>query len=242
MMLFGANPDLCAVDATTTSSSGRLANILRLFRLRVPDAIDDEDDGEKINRTPSSGCSLCSGHPQVKRENATAVARFDSSLLRRCTFYSSLSRIRRKKRSRSPINNNVATISSLQSTSPELESANKLNLENLVHCTLITLATVVVYCNAVHGDFVHDDVAAIVTNKDALGKSPVLNLLHNDFWGMDIKDRYTNALKKCGFICPPLKKRQLAVKSVCGSFEGEAVPIAHLSGATKDTSLVHVKV
>ena len=189
MMLFGANPDLCAVDATTTSSSGRLANILRLFRLRVPDAIDDEDDGEKINRTPSSGCSLCSGHPQVKRENATAVARFDSSPLRRCTFYSSLSRIRRKKRSRSPINNNVATISSLQSTSPELESANKLNLENLVHCTLITLATVVVYCNAVHGDFVHDDVAAIVTNKDALGKSPVLNLLHNDFWGMDIKDR-----------------------------------------------------
>jgi len=172
MMLFGANPDLCAVDATTTSSSGRLANILRLFRLRVPDAIDDEDDGEKINRTPSSGCSLCSGHPQVKRENATAVAR-----------------IRRKKRSRSPINNNVATISSLQSTSPELESANKLNLENLVHCALITLVTVVVYSNAVHGDFVHDDVAAIVTNKDALGKSPVLNLLHNDFWGMDIKDR-----------------------------------------------------
>ena len=208
MMLFGANPDLCAVDATTTSSSGRLANILRLFRLRVPDAIDDEDDGEKINRTPSSGCSLCSGHPEaggggVKRENATAAARFDSSLLRRCTFYSSLSRIRRKKRSRSPINNNVATISSLQSTSPELESANKLNLENLVHCTLITLATVVVYCNAVHGDFVHDDVAAIVTNKDALGKSPVLNLLHNDFWGMDIKDRWTNALKNVVFSARP---------------------------------------
>ena len=115
-----------------------------------------------------------------------------------------------------------------------MESANKLNLENLVHCALITLVTVVVYSNAVHGDFVHDDVAAIVTNKDALGKSPVLNLLHNDFWGMDIKDRYTNALKKCGFICPPLKKRQLAVKSVC-------VAVLKLRLCQLHTSLVQEK-
>ena len=130
-------------------------------------------------------------------DNATPAARFDSCLFQ-CTLNStSLSRIRRKKRSRSPINNNVgpaAISSTLQSTSTssssELESANSLiNLENLVHCALITLVTVVVYSNAVQGDFVHDDVAAIVTNKDALGKSPILNLLHNDFWGMDIKDR-----------------------------------------------------
>ena len=245
MMLFGANPDLCAVDATTASSSGRLANILRLFRLRVPDAIQDEGDGEKINRTPSSGCSLCSGHPPAgggggKRENATAATRFDSSLLRRCTF--SFFRFRKKKRSRSPINNNVAAISSLQSTSPELESANKVNLENLVHCALITLVTVVVYSNAVHGDFVHDDVAAIVTNKDALGKSPVLNLLHNDFWGMDIKDRLPNTL-----ICPPLKKRQLAARRVCVAVLKVRLRQLHTSllqlklhsGVTEGTSLVH---
>ena len=79
------------------------------------------------------------------------------------------------------------------STPSELESKAKnsqlLNLENVVHCALITLVTVVVYVNAIHGDFVHDDVAAIVTNKDALGKSSILNLLHNDFWGMHIKDR-----------------------------------------------------
>ena len=46
------------------------------------------------------------------------------------------------------------------------------------------------YSRCLWGDFVHDDVAAIVTNKDALGKSPILNLFHNDFWGMDIKDRW----------------------------------------------------
>ena len=44
--------------------------------------------------------------------------------------------------------------------------------------------------------------------------------------------------KKMWFYLPPLKKRQLAVKSVCGSFEGEAAPIAHLSGATEGRSLV----
>ena len=76
MMLLGGNPDLCkAVDATN-SSNRLVSNILRLFRLRTPDAIlNKEEDGEKINRTESSGCSLCSGH-QAGGENATTAGRF----------------------------------------------------------------------------------------------------------------------------------------------------------------------
>ena len=185
MMLLGGNPDLCVVDATD-SSTGPLATILRLFGLQT----NDGAAGQKIS--PGSGCSLCSGQEQGKDATTT---RFDSSDVR-CTLNSRcFSRIRRKKRNRSPtIINNVPAISSnSQSTLAESESSNSIglnNLENIVHCALITLATVVVYGNAIHGDFVHDDVAAIVTNKDALGKTSMHSLLHNDFWGMDIKDRY----------------------------------------------------
>ena len=74
MMLLGGNPDLCkAVDATNFSNR-LVSNILRLFRLRTPDAIlKKEEDGD--NRTASSGCSLCSGH-QAGGENATTAGRF----------------------------------------------------------------------------------------------------------------------------------------------------------------------
>jgi len=200
MMLLGPSPDLCPGDTgtatATSSSSGHLASILRLFRLRpAPIGIEDGDpSSKKINGDnvgeekikPSLGCSLCSGNGNPpKRENATNATR-----------------TRRKKRSRSPThnnnnnnnnNNNIPASSTTQCTQQptELESLVEsiISVENIVHCALITIVTVIVYYNAVHGDFVHDDVAAIVTNKDVLGKSNLLNLLHNDFWGMDIKDR-----------------------------------------------------
>ncbi|XP_034241134.1 serine/arginine repetitive matrix protein 1-like isoform X2 [Thrips palmi] len=39
------------------------------------------------------------------------------------------------------------------------------------------------YVNALWGDFVHDDVPAVTTNKDVLGLTPLRGLLANDFWG-----------------------------------------------------------
>ena len=90
-MLLGPSPDLCPGDTATatSSSSGHLASILRLFRLRTaPDGIEDGDlsskkiSGDHIGQEkikPSSGCSLCSGNGNPpKRENATTATRFRS--------------------------------------------------------------------------------------------------------------------------------------------------------------------
>ncbi|XP_046394528.1 protein O-mannosyl-transferase TMTC1-like [Ischnura elegans] len=44
------------------------------------------------------------------------------------------------------------------------------------------------YINGLGGDFVHDDIPAIVQNKDVLGQSHVTDLLRNDFWGTDMAD------------------------------------------------------
>ena len=82
-------------------------------------------------------------------------------------------RDRRKKRNTSQL-----------PTSPSDES------HSYSHYFILTLLTFAVYANSVHGDFVHDDMAAIVTNEDTLGKTPVWDLLRNDFWGMDIRDRW----------------------------------------------------
>ena len=56
---------------------------------------------------------------------------------------------------------------------------------------VLTVVTVLVYLNSLEGDFVHDDVAAIVNNRDVTGAGEAgwLGMWTNDFWGMAIRDR-----------------------------------------------------
>ena len=56
---------------------------------------------------------------------------------------------------------------------------------------LLTVLTLLVYINSLEGDFVHDDVAAIVNNRDVTGAGETgwLSMWTNDFWGMAIRDR-----------------------------------------------------
>ena len=61
--------------------------------------------------------------------------------------------------------------------------------EKVKHCALLILISILVYLNSIHGDFVHDDISAIVTNDDALGKSSIFSVFCNDFWGLNIRDR-----------------------------------------------------
>ncbi|XP_058804494.1 protein O-mannosyl-transferase TMTC1-like isoform X2 [Phymastichus coffea] len=44
------------------------------------------------------------------------------------------------------------------------------------------------YLNALGGDFVHDDIPAIVRNKDVLAQNPWSSLLKDDFWGTPMND------------------------------------------------------
>ena len=56
---------------------------------------------------------------------------------------------------------------------------------------LLTAVTLLVYLNSLEGDFVHDDVAAILNNRDVTGAGETgwLGMWTNDFWGMAIRDR-----------------------------------------------------
>ena len=56
-----------------------------------------------------------------------------------------------------------------------------------LHKLLLVLLTLLVYSNSLGGDFVHDDVAAIVNNRDVTGGSWAA-LWTNDFWGLHIRD------------------------------------------------------
>ncbi len=70
-------------------------------------------------------------------------------------------------------------------------SKNNSACKNLPHHppSFIGLAPVLlamlVYMNSMTGDFVHDDIPAIVNNPDVNGANPagVLGLFSNDFWG-----------------------------------------------------------
>ena len=57
-----------------------------------------------------------------------------------------------------------------------------------LHKLVLVLLTLLVYSNSLDGDFVHDDVAAIVTNRDVTGPGGWTGLWTSDFWGLHIRD------------------------------------------------------
>ena len=58
-----------------------------------------------------------------------------------------------------------------------------------LHLLLLTLLSIAVYSNSLDGDFVHDDIAAIVNNKDVTGHAPWSSVWIDDFWGTNIRER-----------------------------------------------------
>lgn len=53
---------------------------------------------------------------------------------------------------------------------------------------LVALVAGVTYANALSGEFVHDDIPAIVTNGDVNGGNEVFAVFKNDFWGTPMSD------------------------------------------------------
>ncbi|XP_045492101.1 protein O-mannosyl-transferase TMTC1-like [Colias croceus] len=54
--------------------------------------------------------------------------------------------------------------------------------------TMVTATAVISYCNSLNGDFVHDDIPAIVTNGDVTGGNSLKQLFLDDFWGTPMVD------------------------------------------------------
>ncbi|XP_067137784.1 protein O-mannosyl-transferase TMTC1-like isoform X2 [Centruroides vittatus] len=48
---------------------------------------------------------------------------------------------------------------------------------------LVTTVSIACYLNSLSGDFVHDDLVAVTSNPDVLGKTTLSELFLNDFWG-----------------------------------------------------------
>ncbi|KAK7871893.1 hypothetical protein R5R35_009702 [Gryllus longicercus] len=44
------------------------------------------------------------------------------------------------------------------------------------------------YLNALHGDFVHDDIPAVTRNRDVVGAGPLADVFRDDFWGTPMAD------------------------------------------------------
>lgn len=54
--------------------------------------------------------------------------------------------------------------------------------------TLVASVGALTYANSLDGEFVHDDIPAIVSNGDVTGANPVLSVFKNDFWGTPMSD------------------------------------------------------
>ena len=65
----------------------------------------------------------------------------------------------------------------------------QLLTQTSLHVLILSLLSIAVYSNSLDGDFVHDDIAAIVNNRDVTGGTPWSSVWQNDFWGTNIRDR-----------------------------------------------------
>lgn len=66
------------------------------------------------------------------------------------------------------------------------------NRSNMQMYFIVGVFAVICYINSLSGDFVHDDLPAIVYNEDVLGKSSLSDMLLNDFWGMRMKNKHSH--------------------------------------------------
>lgn len=48
------------------------------------------------------------------------------------------------------------------------------------------------YVNALWGEFVHDDIVAVVRNHDVTGATGLVQLLVDDFWGTPLSDPHSH--------------------------------------------------
>ncbi|ELU04909.1 hypothetical protein CAPTEDRAFT_94543 [Capitella teleta] len=62
-----------------------------------------------------------------------------------------------------------------------------LHAEHVALPPIVGTVAVLCYMNAMHGDFVHDDLKAIVSNADVTGEVAVAEVFVHDFWGSDIR-------------------------------------------------------
>ncbi|XP_041972951.1 protein O-mannosyl-transferase TMTC1-like [Aricia agestis] len=62
-----------------------------------------------------------------------------------------------------------------------------LNGDAAIYC-MVTATAVLSYINSLNGDFVHDDIPAIVSNADVVGGGNLKQLLLDDFWGTPMAD------------------------------------------------------
>lgn len=64
-------------------------------------------------------------------------------------------------------------------------SSSSRGLTALSYVAVAALAAGV-YWNSVDGQFVHDDIVAVVKNDDVRPATPLVNILRHDFWGKPI--------------------------------------------------------
>ncbi|XP_037870947.1 protein O-mannosyl-transferase TMTC1 [Bombyx mori] len=68
------------------------------------------------------------------------------------------------------------------------EHPPKKSRSDLAIYAMVTATAVLSYVNSLHGDFVHDDIPAVVTNGDVVGTNSLKQLFLDDFWGSPMAD------------------------------------------------------
>ena len=82
-------------------------------------------------------------------------------------------------------NNNIELADARQNILPIKDTT--CSYLTLCHYSLVIVACCMCYWNSLSGEFVHDDIVAIVKNPDVT-RSSVWNIFWNDFWGKSLLD------------------------------------------------------
>lgn len=70
----------------------------------------------------------------------------------------------------------------------EEKSSRRWKKEEVMLVLFPVAMAIVIYCNSLAGEFVHDDLSAITANSDVTGSGSWADFLFNDFWGTKMND------------------------------------------------------
>lgn len=157
-----------------------LAKTLIVFKNGLSTSTDKDHNENDIKSSPTSSLSYGNSSPKRRASNRFKSCSICSSSLKR-----NLKRDVQERygpRALSSVYEGVNLI--FQYTTRTLVSSIPSTKGKVfaIHCLLV-LISFICYANSFHGDFVHDDISAITTNPDVIGKNSLIEVFRNDYWG-----------------------------------------------------------
>ena len=119
-----------------------------------------------------------------RRNQNSGVKEYVLTVLTSCLLLRFTTKTPKRRKFICENNNEIFINKNCQNAKSKLDLRNNLTLSSPY--LLVCIASIMCYANSLFGNFVHDDLVAIVNNPDVTQVNSIGDLWMNDFWGKSL--------------------------------------------------------